>query len=138
MTNQAENRPRGRPRSPAEGAREAYDFIEAFRNKRGISRNEMALLFGMTPSTVSRNLPEDPGLCRMRPGLRKIYGIALNWKDADPAGGNVQKIGTAADMQVVATSPALLLARYSGPGEGVVRRILQDVAELVATIKPAG
>jgi hypothetical protein len=70
----------------------------------------------MTPSTVSRALASRLN-ARWTPALRKLYSIAK--KD---------------DVTVKVTPAMARLASYDGPGEAAVKRLLNDVEELITTL----
>jgi transcriptional regulator with XRE-family HTH domain len=110
---------RGRPRSASEGARDAFDVVESYRAANSLSFNALALRCGMTPSTVSRALSSRAG-ARWTPALRKLYSIAQN----DPAAGKITPVMTR-------------LASYEGPGEAAVKRLLNDVEELIESLSTA-
>ena len=135
MTKQAENRTRGRPSSPTEGAPEAFDFVESFRLKRKLSKAKLAQLFNMPTTVVSRALHGPREKVRLTPGLRDLYSSALNWRDpqSTPPESSGPTDGAPAEQ-----SPAFRLARYTGPGEALVQRILRDVAELVDALGVTG
>ena len=107
---------RGRPRSVSEGAGDAFDVVERYRTNHALSCNALALRCGMTPSTVSRALGSRSS-ARWTPTLRKLYSIAKN----DAAEGK-------------ATPVVARLASYAGPGEAAVKRLLDDVEELITTL----
>jgi len=110
---------RGRPKSASEGARDAFDVVESFREANSLSFNALAVRCGMTPSTVSRAL-NNRSDARWTPALRRLYSIAKN----DPLTAKV--------------TPAMTrLAAYQGPGETAVRRLLNDVEELIASLSRA-
>ena len=133
MAKQAQNRPRGRPLSTQEGALEAYDFVEAFRQKQGLSRHALALTFHLTPTTVARALKGERAKIRLRPGLEDLYRRALNWTDATTG----EPTASPSSHPVAQRAKVDQLASYSGPGQAAVRRILADVAELISTLRSA-
>ena len=109
-------RKRGRPRSDTSGAQEAFDLIERYRTAEKISLNEFALRCSLTPSSVSRAL-SDRASARWTPTFKAIYSIA---KNGSP------------DARI---SPAMKrLAAYEGPAEEAVKRLLDNVDALIATL----
>ena len=70
----------------------------------------------MTPSTVSRAL-KSRAQARWTPALRKLYSIAKN-----------------NDAAAKVTPAMVRLASYEGPGEAVVKRLLDDVEELIVSL----
>jgi transcriptional regulator with XRE-family HTH domain len=111
----ASKKPRGRPVAPVQGAGAAFDFVERYRKRHGLTQNALALSFGMTPSTVSRALA-DRSTARLTPGLRQLYSIAKN--RTDPA--ELERLQR--------------LSAYSGPGEEALKRLLADVDALIAAL----
>lgn len=110
---------RGRPPSASEGARDAFDAVESYRAANSLSLNALALRCGMTPSTVSRAL-NNRSDAKWTPALRKLYSIAKN------------------DPLVAKVTPAMArLASYEGPGEAAVKRLLNDVEELITSLSTA-
>jgi transcriptional regulator with XRE-family HTH domain len=109
-------RPRGRPRSDTAGAREAFDSVQRYRERENLSVNALAVRCGMTPSTVSRALANRDS-ARFTPTLKTLYSIAEN------RGANAK------------ISPAMKrLAAYKGPGEAAVKRLLNDVEDLITLL----
>ena len=107
---------RGRPRSRMAGAQEAFDTIEKYRRAENLSLNELAIRCRLTPSSVSRALA-DRQTARWTPTLTRIYCIAKN--------GEIE----------TKISPVMRrLAAYEGPGEVAVKRLLDDVETLIATL----
>lgn len=107
---------RGRPRSDATDAADAFDVISRYAVQHNLSKNELALHCGLTPSSVSRAL-SSRAQARWTPTFKAIYRIALN-KDVNPA-----------------ITPAIKrLASYQGPGEIEVKRLLTDVDALLTTL----
>jgi hypothetical protein len=107
---------RGRPSSTIEGAIDAFDAVERFRQQNGLTPNALAIRFGITPSSVGRCLSER-SKARWTPTLKSLYRNALN------------------EMEKTVPYPALQrLARYAGPAEPIVRRLLGDMEELVSTL----
>lgn len=109
-------RPRGRPRSDTVGAREAFDSIQRYRERENLSLNALALRCRMTPSTVSRALANREN-ARWTPALKRIYSIAEN-----------------GDVNAKISPVMKRLATYEGPGEAAVKRLLNDVEELITTL----
>lgn len=107
---------RGRPVSSTDGAQEAFDYIEQYRNSRNLTVNALAVSFGMTPSTVMRAL-SNRSSARWTPTLKRLYSGAKKDRNMD--------------SQALVVSR---LAAYEGPGEPVVKRILADVEELIVAL----
>lgn len=115
MARSTRKKRRGRPRSASDGAAAAFDIVERYRSARGLSYNALAVRCSMTPSTVSRALGKRSS-ARWTPTLRKLYSIAKNSSTVEPA------------------AVAARLESYAGPGEAVVKRLLDDVEELITTL----
>lgn len=73
----------------------------------------------MTPSTVSRAL-SSRAQARWTPALRRLYSIAKN-----------------SDAAAKVTPAMVRLASYEGPGEAAVKRLLDDVEALIASLSPS-
>jgi hypothetical protein len=111
---------RGRPRSDTAGASEAFDLIKRFMQRNKVSANKLAIRCALTPSSVTRALSSREA-ARWTPTFRHIYSVVKN-----SHGG----------MRI---SPAMKrLAAYKGPGEAEVKRLLDDVEALVATLSTPG
>jgi transcriptional regulator with XRE-family HTH domain len=111
-----ETKSRGRPRSAADGATDAFDVIRHYIEQNNLSLNELALHCGLTPSSVTRALSSRDG-ARWTPTFKTIYSIALN---------------RVLDLHI---SPVMKrLASYQGPGEIEVKRLLNDVEALITTL----
>jgi transcriptional regulator with XRE-family HTH domain len=112
------NKPRirGRPRSEGAGASDAFDEITRYIQQNNISLNQLAIRCALTPSSVTRALSAKE-TARWTPTFRTIYSIAKK-----------NEVGTR-------ISPAMKrLAAYEGPGEAEVKRLLDDVEALIATL----
>jgi hypothetical protein len=107
---------RGRPRSDSAGAPAAFDSIKGYIALNKLSFNELAIRCGLTPSSVTRAL-SSRDVARWTPTFRTLYSIAIN---------------NEIDARI---SPAMKrLAAYEGPGEGEVKRLLDDVEALITTL----
>jgi hypothetical protein len=98
------------------GASEAFDLIRKYMEQRKITANKLAISCALTPSSVTRALSSREA-ARWTPTFRVIYSNAIN-KDIE-----------------IRISPAMRrLAAYKGSGEAEVKRLLEDVDALVATL----
>lgn len=119
MQRQTTPKGRGRPISRLEGAREAFDVIEAYRISNNWTINALAIQARMTPSTVGRVL-KSRSQAKWTPAFGRLYCIALN--------------NSVPPLDV----PALQsLMTYEGPGQAAVKRILADMGELVTALATA-
>lgn len=110
---------RGRPRANTIGARDAFDIIQNYRRQENISFNELAIRFGLTPSSVARALADREG-ARWTPTFKTLYRIAKN------------------EEKGMSIFPAIKrLAAYEGPGEVEIKRLLGDVEALITTLTTA-
>lgn len=113
MKSATRNTTRGRPTSRVDGAPEAFDYVERYKQQQGIKNNELAIRFGMTPSTVNRAL-QSRETASWTPGFQKLY---CNVKSAVQGKAAIQR-----------------LAEYAGPADSIVRRLIEDVDALVTTL----